>query len=349
MKPLIEKRAARTSVGAIRWDAWYAHDGRADSVISQVERSLSPAKYHFRAPFYAEITAEGGIEIPDYTQADFDREMEYAIAAGLDYFAYVWYDSGLRAARDFHTTSKYKKCVKLCAVLDGNAIGKAYAREELAVLLKEDFYMTVLDGRPLMYYFGTGNNYDAIGADIEYYTALCRELGLPRPFSVLMGGWPEESRKAGADALSRYAVSGSGGASFRSLTETTEKVWETQKNSGLQSVPPVTAGWHNGTRWENPVSWCKPGADSWVEYAAPEEIEAHLRSALRYLKKEENKASTLANTLILYAWNEHDEGGWICPPLAVDENGNQLYNEDGSKKLNESRIQAVERAIRAER
>ena len=65
MKPLIEKRAARTSVGAIRWDAWYAHDGRADSVISQVERSLSPAKYHFRAPFYAEITAEGGIEIPD--------------------------------------------------------------------------------------------------------------------------------------------------------------------------------------------------------------------------------------------------------------------------------------------
>ena len=81
MKPLIEKRAARTTVGAIRWDAWYAHDGRADSVISQVERSLSPAKYHFRAPFYAEITAEGGIEIPDYTQADFDREMEYAIAA----------------------------------------------------------------------------------------------------------------------------------------------------------------------------------------------------------------------------------------------------------------------------
>lgn len=65
LKPLIEKRAARTSVGAIRWDAWYAHDGRADSVISQVERSLSPAKYHFRAPFYAEITAEGGIEIPD--------------------------------------------------------------------------------------------------------------------------------------------------------------------------------------------------------------------------------------------------------------------------------------------
>lgn len=67
------------------------------------------------------------------------------------------------------------------------------------------------------------------------------------------------------------------------------------------------------------------------------------------MKKEENKASTLANTLIIYAWNEHDEGGWICPTLAVDENGNQLYNEDGSKKLNESRIQAVERAIRAER
>ena len=28
---------------------------------------------------------------PEYTQEIFDREMEYAIEAGLDYFAYVWY------------------------------------------------------------------------------------------------------------------------------------------------------------------------------------------------------------------------------------------------------------------
>ena len=349
MKKGKDKRNSKTAVGAIRWDAWYAHDGKPESVIFQVERSLSPAKYHFRAPFYAQITDDGHVVIPDYTQEDFDREMEYAITAGIDYFAYVWYNSGLRAARDFHTTSKYKDKIKLCAILDGNAIGKEYAREEIAVLLQEDYYMTVLDDRPLMYYFGTGKNYDAIAEDIRYYLALCRQLKLPEPFTVLMGGRPEESRKAGADALSRYAVGGSGGASFASLVKTTEEIWENQKNSGLQSVLPVTTGWHNGTRWDNPVTWTKPGADSWIEYATAEEIKAHLKDALRYLKQEENKAATLANTLILYAWNEHDEGGWICPTLAVDANGNQLYNEDGSKKLDESRIQAVKEAIEAER
>ena len=156
----------------------------------------------------------------------------------------------------------------------------------------------------------------------------------------MAGGKPE-----GRGRLSRYAVSGSGGASFRSLTETTEKVWETQKNSGLQSVPPVTAGWHNGTRWENPVSWCKPGADSWVEYAAPEEIEAHLRSALRYLKKEENKASTLANTLILYAWNEHDEGAGICPTIEVDENGWPCRDDEGNLCINTRQLEEVKRYI----
>ncbi len=344
----MEKRSEKSSVGAIRWDAWYTHDGKADSVISQVERSLSPAKYHFRAPFYAQVTEEGGVEIPSYTQAEFDREMEYAIEAGIDYFAYVWYNSELRVARDLHLTSKYRNDVKLCAVLDDNAIGKAYARQELEALLKEPYYMTVLEGRPLMYYFGTGKNSAAIAEDIVYYRELCRQKGIPAPFAVFMGG-PIEGRKAGADALSRYAVSGSHGESFASLTKKAEEIWEMQKNSGLQSVPPVTTGWHNGTRWENPVSWCKPGAESWVEYALPEEIEAHLKDSLRYLKKEENKASTLANTLIIYAWNEHDEGGWICPTLAVDENGRQLYHEDGSKKLDESRVQAIKEAIQAER
>ena len=344
-----EKRSEKTSVGAIRWDAWYTHDGKTDSVISQVERSLSPAKYHFRAPFYAQVTGDGRIVIPAYTQAEFDREMEYAIEAGIDYFAYVWYDSGLRAARDFHTASRYKNDIKLCAVLDGNALGKEYARRELEALLPEPYYMTVLGGRPLMYYFGTGSNYEAVAKDIAYYKALCQKLGLPEPFAVLMGGAPEESKQVGADALSRYAVSGRGGGSFESLTQKAEQIWQGQKNSGLQSVLTVTTGWHNGTRWENPVSWCKPGADSWVQYAASEEIYRHVRKAFAFLKQEENKASTLANMFLIYAWNEHDEGGWLCPTLAVDENGCQLYNEDGSKKLDESRIQALKEAIAAER
>jgi len=53
---------------------------------------------------------------------------------------------------------------------------------------------------------------------------------------------------------------------------------------------------------------------------------------------------TKINTVIFYAWNEHDEGSWLCPTLAVDEQGNQLYNEDGTKKINDSRIKILKKA-----
>ena len=39
----------KKTLGVIRWDAWYGHDGNPQSVISAVERALSPEEFHFRA------------------------------------------------------------------------------------------------------------------------------------------------------------------------------------------------------------------------------------------------------------------------------------------------------------
>ena len=52
------------------------------------------------------------------------------------------------------------------------------------------------------------------------------------------------------------------------------------------------------------------------------------------------------NSAIIYAWNEHDEGGWICPTLKVDENGNQLYGENGEKLIDDWRIKEVKKALK---
>ncbi|MBR6765369.1 MAG: carbohydrate binding domain-containing protein, partial [Clostridia bacterium] len=180
-------RTEKTTVGAIRWDAWYTHDGKNQSVISQVERSLSPKEFHFRAPFFAEVTKDDKIIVPAFTQEVFDREMEYAIKAGIDYFAYVWYNTDMKAARTFHTRSKYRDQVKMCTCFDGNAIGKSFARTEMRTLLKQDYYMTVLDGRPLMYYLCSSSNSSLVLEDIKYYRELCKELGIKEPFAVIMG------------------------------------------------------------------------------------------------------------------------------------------------------------------
>ena len=338
------ERDAETTFGAIRWDAWYTHDGKEGSVISQVERSLSPSQFHFRAPFFAEVTDDGKIIIPQYTQEIFDKEMEYAIEAGIDYFAYVWYDSDMKAARVFHTQSKYKNNVKMCACFDGNAIGKDFAREEMATLFLEDYYMTVLGGRPLMYYFADSKNLAMIKADIKYYRQLAESLGLPEPFAVVMNASPTEAKTTYADAVSVYAESGRN--TYSALAESAQKRWESvYRVSGTQYVPNVTFGWQTEPRFLNPVSWTSVGKDTWAEYGTADELAAHIKYTYSYLQHPFVKNSTKANTFLAYAWNEHDEGGWLCPTIAVDENGNQLYNEDGSAKINDERIIAIKNAV----
>ena len=338
------QRSETTTLGAIRWDAWYGHDATDTSVLKQVEKSLSPAKYHFRAPFFATVTENNEIYIPEYTQDIFDKEMEFAIEAGIDYFAYVWYEGSMGKARDFHTKSKYKTQVKMCALLDGNAIGKDYAHKEMLTLLKEDYYMTVLDGRPLMYYFGTNDNLSAIASDIKYYRRVCKYLGIPEPYAVIMNRGASDYTTAYGDAVSKYAPALSGGVAFRELMQEAYSNWETWRKAGAQIVPALSAGWHNGTRYENQVSWGKVNEDSWVQYATADEIQEHIEYMYRYMQQSVIAAYSKANTAVIYAWNEHDEGGWICPTIAVDENGKQIMNSDGTPKINDERVQAVKRA-----
>ena len=344
-----EEREEKTTIGAIRWDAWYTHDGRAESIVSQVEKTLSPAEYHFRAPFFANITEEGNIEMPEYTQEIFDQEMEYAKNAGIGYFAYLYYDGAMGAARKFHGTSKYKNDVKLVMCLDGNGIGKSGARAEIKELLKQDYYMTVLNDRPLMYYYvNTGNrkeNMALVEAEIKYYRGYCQAEGIPEPFVVCMNITGQETNSIYGDAVSRYSISGTSDMTFVDFITTTQSQWEGYQKSGSQYVPMMSFGWHAEPRYKNPVTWMTTESNSWVPYPTDEEIYNHVMYGLSYMDHPNAKEFTKANTLILYAWNEHDEGSWLCPTLAVDENENQLYNEDGTKKINDSRCQLVKQAF----
>ena len=335
------------TIGAIRWDAWYGHSDDENDVCHQVENTLSQPKYHWRAPFFARINEEGDIRFSPLTQEVFDTEMRYAKDAGIGYFAYVWYEGGLGLAHKFHTTSALRKDVPLCACLDNNAIGREYARKELEALFKTDYYKTVLGGRPLMYYFGRNDEAlkKRIADDIAFYRDLCARLGIPAPYAVIMGVGPEFVEAVGGDALSRYAIGARDGQSYASLDAAAKEIWERHSHLGPDNVLPLTAGWHPQPRHERPVKWMPVSADSYAAYATAEEIGQHVADAISFLNDPAHDACSPAKTAILYAWNEHDEGGWICPTIAVDENGRQLYNADGTKKIDDSRLRAVKKAI----
>ena len=326
-------------LGAIRWDAWYGHNANDTNILLQVEKSLSPKEYHFRAPFFSTVTEDGKIYIPQYTFDTFEKEMEYAVKAQIDYFAYVWYDGAMGICRRMHGQSKYRNQVKLCPCLDGNAINKEYARNEISELLEKDFFMTVLDGRPLMYYFGNGRNQADIQREIAFYKDVCRKKNIPEPYAVIMNNSWGDVLAHGGDAVSKYAVGAQDGLPFAGLMDKTRKVWEWWLNDNGHIVPIISAGWHSKTRYDNPVKWMTVPENSWGGYATGEQIAELTRDAFDFIK--EHPENCEANTAIIYAWNEHDEGGWICPTIAVDGNGKQIMNSDGTPRINDERIKAL--------
>ena len=70
------------------------------------------------------------------------------------------------------------------------------------------------------------------------------------------------------------------------------------------------------------------------------EIYTHAKRVLESLK------DSVPNTCIVYAWNEHDEGGWCCPTIAVDAEGEPIYDADGNPVLNSTNLNALAKAIK---
>ena len=204
-------------VGVINWDcsvpSW-TYFGTAAT------RSLGPEKYRDRTPYYAEVVAPGKIEYRHRTLAEYEREMQYAIDAGIDYFAYCWYDLHPQAtytdavkpsdadghlqeitfARLNHAKSVLREKLHLCAIL---VTVHPYSDDELtrlALEMREPWYEKV-GSRPLVYFFSIRPK------PVARLREICRKLGVGDPYAVGMTGNPgtEAKRYACFDALSCYA------------------------------------------------------------------------------------------------------------------------------------------------
>lgn len=66
--------------------------------------------------------------------------------------------------------------------------------------------------------------------------------------------------------------------------------------------------------------------------ATPDELAAHLRAAVEWTQV--NRDLNPANVIIIYAWNEHDEGGWLQPTLGADGRPNEERIRALGKVLN---------------
>lgn len=341
---------ANVLVGAIRWDAWQ-DDGR---VNAEVERTLGPAKWHYRVPFFGKIVGENQVSIRGNSQEVMDREIGYAKEAGLDYWAFVSYaaDSGMSNGLKRYLASERKKDIKFCLIGGGNILSATHRQKmvrQMVGCFADESYVKVLGGRPLVCIFtaekavGEGKTFATWSEARKGLEDLRKESiakGTGNPYVVIQG-WNVKNDKQkmewlGADAIGAYGVGSPKEVDrpYSALREAVKAKWQLQKESGAPMVPIVSTGWDRRPRAEAGGVFWEEGPGNANSYAPPraEELAEHVREAIEWTAA--NPAAAAAKAMLIYAWNENDEGGWLVPTIR------------GDGTVDESRVEALRSVLR---
>lgn len=327
----------RTVVGAIRWDGWH---GELSQVGKVLEGTLGPERYHHRLPFFAKVISDEQVEIRGDTQEIMDQEIAFARAAGLDYWAFVTYppDTPMSRSLELYLSSQRKQDIHFCLNLQGGWEGgggmaawpgkvQRYVR-----LFADPCYQTVMGGRPLVYLYsvsdligdGRFTGWEQAREAFDLLRQATVDAGIPAPYLVAQD-WSAQSAaekmgQLGMDAIGAYAMAGGGHeAPFAELAELVEAWWDRCRETGAPTVPLAMAGWDRRPRIERPhpwEPWQKPGEgmDRYYQAPTPDELAAHVKAALGWV--DANPQSAQARAVLIYAWNENDEGGWLVPTLS---------------------------------
>jgi hypothetical protein len=318
----VTKDPDRPLIGVIRWDGWVGSKGTW-KIGPIVERTLGPERFHYRLPFYARVIGKDSVSIDGTNQETVDKEIEFARDAGIDYWAYCYYPDGcgLEIPLKLHQSSRFANDMNWCVILGGSFefdTANDYSRR-----LVNDFarvnYQKVCGGRPIIYLLhGCAMTRD----NLDTLKAMTLRSGLKTPYVVVMEWSAEKGAeycdRIGADALSCYAFMGKDNLPFSEfIPDSSIRKWE-EYSLKKPVVPWISTGWNARPRMESPNPWTRYYADSTnCLDASPEDIRNFLVSGISWVKSNRDKVP--ANTVLMYAWNEFDEGfGAICPTLGKD-------------------------------
>ena len=328
---------------AIRWDAWYGTTGNTQ----QAAQSLSFGGNQTKAPWFA--TQYEGIVISNGTQSNIDMECQLAAQAGITCFAFDQFGvaSSLTAAWNLYQTSAYNTLVNWCWIgqsihqLFGGTGAYSTACDLLASQMAQSTYQKVLTNRPLLYilwdaagftsYFG--GNYSNLTAAISYLQTKCAALGIGNPYIVVMTGSTASAvtiaSSMGANAIGTYASFAAypSGLSYAytALDSSIQASWVTAATAAtggsLAYVPTAMTGADARGRWYRPESWELPfkpffGLNGNSAQGTPAQIASAIGSAVTYIGA--NSSVCAANALLIYAWNECSEGGYVLIPQIKD-------------------------------
>ena len=113
----------------------------------------------------------------------------------------------------------------------------------------------------------------------------------------------------------------------------------------MKYIPTVSYGFNIVPRVKIRVSWCGIYGGKYVQTGTPDQLAKQLEHALDYTKKYNEDFDSAPNTLLIYAWDEFDEGGYMQPTLLVDKDGNPILDKDGNTQANDEIIVKAAKVI----
>ena len=317
-------------VGAIRWDAWvgdlHAAGLNVERILSGIHKDRPEAAaitdYHWRTPWFGSIQPDNKVLARCTDLLTLERDIRFAKAAGIDYWATVWYGDELSLHRDLWTNSLQRNSLQWCYVFDGNfvaAVGNGTTSlqkkrvSDVVDDFKTDAYVKTKSGRPVFYLHVAGPMYsDCVNA----LYAECASQGIPDPF-VVIGTWETDIPVINniiavcrASGISVYASFNMYDSPYTSNAATERNRWTTWNNCNGVSIPSVTTGWDN-----RPQYYCgdETQLNSWIQYPTLAELQQHVADAINFTAQ--NPKATDFKSILIYAWNEYLEGGYISPTL----------------------------------
>lgn len=243
----------------------------------------------------------------DNEAAIVDRQIAYANSAQIDYIAFLdmrtnWYAHTPRVF-DLYRQSSNKGNLKYSVIMGSPASdGETWADRSARLLayFADSFYVRVHDDRPLLYLY---NLSDWSKTQVDQLRSDSISAGLGDPYVV--GMTDSSSYSSFLDGASEYASVEAG----------------VVRNFGgtLNSIPLVSLGVNDEPRQDNPPPWGAWGPDE--PPVTPSLLSDDLTEALDWTVS--NPSQNPANTVLIYAWNEHAEAASNVEPT---RNGDGTIN-----------------------
>jgi hypothetical protein len=322
-----------------------------------METALGPSTWRYRLPFFGTEVNSTTVTARGNAQATMDQEITYARQAGLHYWAFDGYQPAAYTGTDYLTygvhlfrQSTNKQGLKYCITL--HQLGPVANWATVTVpayvaMASEPAYMKVLGNRPLFFSLSTGFADLAFAA--SHVTTLrnaCLAAGLGSPYIAVMSTVPATAATTqdslGCDAISGYtwAEGDTPGVAtnraYSALAASNATVRAAALVTGKKVIPCVNEGWDFRPLTANPPSWGPFTANVWYTRGTATEFANNLRDTVDWVRL--NRTAAEAQTILIYAWNEIGEGGWMTPP-------NASFGSEGTTRLDELKTMLLNRRI----